>query len=262
MNEGEELEDGELVMRRSAFLALLIYSSSCCADITLSVDLVDPTDNITQPPPGVIAVDVLIDVDREDLWTAGGLRGVVTPEGQALGVTIRYAGTDDPNTPIDDRLFNPGAANRFSTFVTQPRNRDATGRYTNGNAGYAGRYSPPGPTAVSTSNEVNIAWFRPNNEPPRLGVDGAVTRISLDVGAIIGEDPDSVFFAGSQSEATGPIIFLSATDTGTPGTVSASFAHPQLVGLDWAIWYVPEPGMLAPFAVGFCVLPFRAVTRR
>lgn len=242
------------MLKRFLAATFAIAAASAYANVTTSVDLVDASDGITMPPAGVIAIDVMVDADPTDVWTAGGLRGVVTPGGQALGVALRYAGTDDTNTPHDDRLFNPGTANRFSTFFSKPKNRDANGRYTNGAAAVAGRYSPTGPLETSTASEINIAWFAsPPESSTSPSADGAVARVSLDVAGVMALPDFDGFVVGAPGAATGPIIFQSSTDDpNAAGTVSASFDNPTISGLDWAVWYnvIPEPASLALLALG------------
>lgn len=241
-----------MLMRILAVSAVAVASSTF-ADVTTTVDLVDASDGITLPPAGVVAVDVLVDVGADDVWTAGGLRGFVTPAGQGLGVALRYAGTNDSNTPHDDRLFNPGAGNRFSTFFSKPRNRDTAGRYTNGAAAVAGRYSPTGPIETSTATEVSIAWFAsPPEGSQSPSADGAIARIALDVSGVEALPEFGGFVAGALGAATGPIIFQSSTDQGDPGTVSATFDVPVIVGIDWAVWYnvIPEPASLTLLILG------------
>lgn len=246
-------------MRRPVHFAVFALLHLCAlapADVTTWVDLVDPSDNIRQPPAGIISVDVMVDARPDDYWTASGLRGVVTPVGQAEGVAIRYADIpDDPNTPIPDYLMNPGTSDRFVTFFTMERNRDFNGRYTNGNAALAGRYSPPGPSVVATTHALNLTWFYSPPMSDRYPSFGAVARVSLDVATLLDAHPGAEFVVGAPEDATGPIIFLSTTDEGYPGTVSASWDNPQITGLDWAVWYVPEPASVVLLVLAFARRP-------
>lgn len=248
-------------MRLSLVFAALFHSLSF-ADVVHSIDLVDPSDPITQPPPGVISVDIRVDVDPNDMWQAAGLRGVVTPQGQNLGVTIRYGPGDDPNTAYHEELLNPGTANRFVTFFTRPRSgRNSQTRYESAGAALAGRYAPTWPVETATANEINVVWFKspPEDEWPP-GIDGYIARVSLDVSALLESDPGVAFEVGDPGSATAPVIFSSFTENDGPGTVSATWTFPLPTGFDWAIWYVPEPGALTLLAL--CVFPFRAVSRR
>ena len=56
--------------------------------------------------------------------------------------------------------------------------------------------------------------------------------------------PDAQFVVGNPAAATGPIVLLSDTFRNSPGTVSASFDNPAITGLDWAVWYIPEPSAM------------------
>lgn len=243
------------MLKRFLATVLMVAGASAYASVTTTVDLLDPTDGGTQPPAGVTCVDVFIDTINANgsAWTAGGLRGVVTAAGQAAGVSIRYAPTDDANTPRAEQLFNPGTANRFSTFLTKPRGRDVAGRYNNAGAGIAGRYSPTGPIETATATEINAAWFA---SPPETSTspsfDGYIARVALNVADVVALPLFEGFHVGAPSAATGPIIFQSSTDENIPGTVSASFDNPQISGLNWAVWYtlVPEPASLALLALG------------
>ncbi|MCC6361056.1 MAG: hypothetical protein IT450_20130 [Phycisphaerales bacterium] len=246
-------------MRRPVHFAVFALMHLCAlapADVTTWVDLVDPSDNIPQPPPGIISVDVMVDVSLDDLWAASGLRGLITPIGEAESVSIRYAAIpDDPNTPGPDNLFNPGLSDRFITFFSMDRRRGSNGRYTNAGAAYAGRYSPTGPLPVATSHEINLTWFQSPPESDRVSGIGAVGRVSLDVAALLEAHPAAEFVVGAPETANGPIIFLSTTDEGTPGTVSASWNNPNITGVDWAVWYVPEPASVVLLVLAFARRP-------
>ena len=161
------------MLKRFLAATFAMAASAAFASVTTSVDLLDAGDGGTQPPAGVIAIDVFVDASTDDVWTAGGIRGLVTAAGSALNVSLRYAPNDDTNTPRAEQLFNPGTANRFTTFLTKPRVRDGAGRYTNAGAGVAGRYSPTGPIETATATELNAAWFA---SPPE-------TSTSLPAGA-------------------------------------------------------------------------------
>ncbi|MCC6359661.1 MAG: hypothetical protein IT450_13025 [Phycisphaerales bacterium] len=234
--------------------AVRVYSS-----VTTRVDLLDSSDGGAQPPPGILCVDELIDVSRDDVWTAGGMRAFVTPAGLLDGVTIRYSAVpDDPNTPHIETLLSPGTADRFVTFVTQPRERDAESRYVTSGAQVAGRFSPTGPIERATGTEFNAAWFAtppPNSTSP--SVDGAVARVAIDISMLLANHPlFEAFHVGDPETATGPIILESSTTEGIFGTVNASFDAVHIQGIDWAVWYteVPEPASIVLLSLSLAVL--------
>ncbi|GMU83491.1 MAG: hypothetical protein AMXMBFR47_33610 [Planctomycetota bacterium] len=244
-------------MRSILPLALIAAGTAASASVSLSVDLVDPADGITQPPPGVIAIDILADLSPDDGWVAAGFYGLVTPLGQAEGVTLRYAPDNEPNNPSPEYLLNPGTANRFVTFITRPRLRDGDIRYTIAGAAIAGAYATGGPVAVADPLELDVRWFTSAPEPPP-SVDGAIARISLDVSALLDSHPGAAFATGRPADATGPIIFQSEHPSGGGlGTVSVSYDDPTVHGLDWAVWYVPEPAPLACLLIAAVTLRSR-----
>ncbi|GMU83494.1 MAG: hypothetical protein AMXMBFR47_33640 [Planctomycetota bacterium] len=234
-------------------------AASAFASVTTTVDLVDPSDGITQPPPGILAVDVLIDVSPDDTWTAAGIGAEVTSIGRNAGVSLRYAPDVEPNSPQPNYLINPGVENRFVTFLTRPRDRDSIERYEDAGAAIGGRYAGAGgPIASASAFDLNVGWFR---NPPAMStspsVDGAIMRVALNVADLLVANPGATFAAGSVADAAGPIIFSSDLgEFGIPGTASVSFDNPTPRGLNWAVWYIPEPATLV------IVLPAAAILRR
>ena len=237
------------MLKRFLATILMAAGATAYASVTTTVDMVDPSDPITQPPAGVTCVDVFIDTTNAagSAWTAGGLRGVVTAAGQAAGVAILYAPTDDTNTPRAEQLFNPGTGNRFSTFLTKPRGRDVNGRYTNAGAGIAGGYNPTAPLETATATEVNAAWFAaPPETAASVGVDGYIARVALRTAGV-----SLPIGAGTDVPAGATVIFESTGfDSGVAGSVSAAFDQPTPSGINWFVWYVPEPASLALLGLG------------
>src|SRR5262245_36597469 len=118
------------MLTRCAILApaLAALALHATASVTITVDIVDPSDGISQPPPGILCVDVLVDVTPGDSWTAGAVW-----VDAFHGARFVYAyGSLDPNDPPWSGLVNPGSANRFVSFVSEPRGRDADERFTDG----------------------------------------------------------------------------------------------------------------------------------
>lgn len=242
------------MLKRFLATALLATATSAFASVTTSVDLVDASDGISMPPAGVTCIDVFIDTTNAagSAWTAAGIRGVVTAAGQSAGVSLLYTGTDDTNTPHNEGLFNPGAGNRFVTFLSKPKaNRDTTGRYTNAGAAAAGGYNPTAPTETALPNELNVAYFAsPPETATSVGVDGYIARIALNTAGIAQE-----IGAGSQVPADATVIFASeGFDSGVAGTVSAAFDQAVPAGINWYVWYVPEPASLALIGLGALAL--------
>ncbi|MCC6357849.1 MAG: hypothetical protein IT450_03830 [Phycisphaerales bacterium] len=247
-----------LVLR--SLIAGATSAASAFASVTTTVDLVDPSDGITQPPLGIIAIDVLVDVSPDDVWAAAGTRVFVTPAGRADGVQLIYAPPNEPNSPIPYPILNPGVDHRFVTFLSQPSPRDADGRYTNGSVAVAGRYYPGGggPNPTITPTEFNVAWVcwpPPNANSP--SVDGAIARVAIDVSTVLDSHPGAWFEVGDRGDAAGPIVVESATFENIPGTVSASFDVPTPRGIDWAVWYIPEPAPIAIFLIAAVALRSR-----
>src|SRR5262245_8863029 len=161
-----------MFFRPIAVICGLAAASAALASVTISVDRLDPTDGGNQPPAGVVCVDIFVHVTPGDTWTSGGIRALAQN-----GATLRYA--TDPNTGAN-RLTNPGTNNRFVSFFSKPRARDANNRYANGSATSTGRYSPSGPIATAGPTEVNVAWTA---SPPETvdspTVDGYVFRLAI-----------------------------------------------------------------------------------
>lgn len=233
-----------MLKRFIATAVALAASSAAMATVVVTADILDPTDGGNQPPAGVLSVDILVDCEI-GAWTASGVRAVTSN-----GATLRYAA--DPNTgaPV---LVNPGTANRFVTFFSRPRPRDADARYTNGAAATAGRYSPTGPTPTTTPGEVNVAYF--SSPPPTIGspaVDGAVFRISINLPAGISAD-QCILTPGTTTPPTShPITLLTSVggQGDDRGSVAATFDAPQVTGLNWVVSAIPEPASLALLVLG------------
>ena len=229
------------MFQRALVTAVMAVSGwHALGQVVPSVSL-DPTS-----PVGRVTADIFVDLEPTDAWTAAGLRAVTMN-----GATFHYGGSDDPNTAFPDQIEGPynndPVTDRYVTCVSRPKpGRNSNDRFNNNEgATVIGRYSPPGPLdmTVATPTAFNAAWF---SDPPATqgsaSVDGYIARVSLDVNAPIG----AIFgIGGTQSIPAGAtVILLSERNPGTNdlGFMTASFDVPLLVGFDWAIWYVPEPG--------------------
>src|SRR5262245_32534682 len=111
-------------MRARGLLSLPFLTFVANAQVIVSVDALSEGEGQLPPTPSIVCVDVIVDVANTDVWTASGLHG------EALGgATLIYSHDPDSGDVI---LTNPGVENRFITFFSKPRGRDATARFTNG----------------------------------------------------------------------------------------------------------------------------------
>lgn len=224
-----------------SLVSITIFCATAYGDVAIEVDVLDDPGEGTLPPPLVAVVDVLVDVSADDAWSAGGFRGLAVN-----GARLRYA--TDPNSGVP-ALFSPGAANRFVTFVSRPRPRDADSRFNTSGAAIAGRYCPTGPEPVANPTVINVAYFA--NPPVTAGspsVDGAVIRLAIDApvpGPYVVRRLDEV-------EPGDLLLFISDCDGGAVGTAAATYDVPAVTGFDWALVRpIPEPatGALAATAI-------------
>ena len=234
------------MLKRFLATVMMVAGTSAYAAITTSVDMVDPTDGIAQPPAGVTCVDVFVDTTNAagSAWTASGLRGVVTAAGQAAGVAILYDEADS-NRP----LIQAGLDAKFLTTLSKPRGRDANGRWTLAGSAIAGRYNPTGPIHTQTATEINVAYFAsPPENAQSLGVDGYIARVAL---STAGVPAGQTIGAGREAPAGATVIFQSVgAEAGVAGNVNAAFDAPAPTGINWSVWYVPEPASMALLGLG------------
>ena len=137
-----------MLKRFLATAAAMTASSIALAQGVASIDLLDPSDGaaFTGMSANLRAVDIFFNVEPTDVWTAAGIRAL-TENGASL---VYFDG--DANAPgIQPGLFNGGTANKFTTMLSKPRNRDAAGRFTNAGAAPAGAYDPAAGVPVTTA---------------------------------------------------------------------------------------------------------------
>lgn len=234
-------------MHRAIFLAMWSLLVGTTAAETILIDLVDPSDPVLQPPPGIVVVDVAADTAANDEWVAAGLRGQT-----AAGVRLVYAEGGDPNDPFAI-YTRPGVDQRFVTFfsnVYRESNRDTRIRYEGTNwcdATLAGQYCTfaqvPG---VFEDDEVDVAWFAHYGNQPPACWDAPpsptfiwIMRIALDVSAI-SSLIDSEFVACRQVDAPDGFVpvFQSGCDLelSALGFVYATWNIPVLRGFDWGVY--------------------------
>lgn len=154
----------------------------CCAvaavraDTIVSIDKLDSTDGFPMPDPGIVVVDVHVDVAPNDRFVGIGFRAIALN-----GATFVYA--HDPNG--DPILSAPGVENRFATFASRPRGRDADARFRVG-AGLnpAGGFCIPLPFPVIEDAVVDAALF---GGDATEGGDGWVCRFAVDLSGVANE---------------------------------------------------------------------------
>lgn len=235
--------------------------SQCCAVLWLAsvpssfaqllagFDILDGSDPGAPSPEGIVVVDFWVDEWwLQDRFTAAGIRAQTYN-----GATFRYKYMSDPNSPAPfPVVFNPGRDDRFVTCFSENWPRNSTARFENAMAAAAGGYCPPAPTTTISEELLNIAYFQ---SPPYLHnypMVGYVARIALDVSGL--GAPNSaygVFQLGLEPTGAIPVMISDCPGASDPpGTVWASFDHPQLTGRDWGVFIVPEPASVWPLFVG------------
>lgn len=235
-----------------------VFSSICSiafaafanGQVTVSVDLLDPSETSGTIPSNLKVVDVFVDVAATDTWIAAGLRVVTSG-----GARLRYFEGDANRPIIQPTLFNPGIENKFLTSASRPRSRDEAERFTNAGAAAAGGYNPPVPTVTMTQSELSVSYFQsplPTSTSP--SVDGFIARIAIDIANISFQgNPTWGLGVPSSAPQGANIVLLSVpppNGNANPGTASATFDDRSLVGLDWAMWWViPEPGTFGMLVV-------------
>lgn len=238
-----------MLKRFLATATAMAASSIALAQGTATVDLLNPAETTGTIPANFRVVDIFIDVATTDTWTAAGLRAVTEN-----GATLNYFDADANVPDVQPGLFNVGAANKFVTSLSKPRQRDVNGRFTNAGAAAAGAYDPPGSSPVNTASELNVAYFAsPPETPGSASVDGYIGRVSVNIAGVAGA-PDNYDLWGAGPIASipaGATVVLRSVPVNQPGgTATATFDVPALNFSSWAMWYVPEPSSLALLVLG------------
>lgn len=214
------------------------------------MDLLNPDETSGTIPANFRIVDVYVNIAPDDMWTAGGIRA--TTENSA---ELNYFDTD-LNTPgIEPGLFNGGVANKFHTMLSIPRGRDVSSRFAFGRAAAAGAYDPVGTTPVTAPNELNIAYFAVKSDFPPRSVDGYIARVSVDISGVpeIPGYPISDYAnwgAGPTVPLGAVVVLRSEPQNASFGTAVSTWDFPQFNGLNWAMYYIPEPATLTLLTIG------------
>lgn len=240
-----------------AFLALPALGGG-----TMAVDLLTPADpGFAGIPSNYRCVDIYVDLGNNavDEWRVGGIQamtadlGVAGPSGDGEFVYF----DSDANTPGHQLgLVNPGFESRFTTSLSKPYRRNNASRFENAGVVAPHGYQPPTPFFVANPHELNVGYwdYAPVNVP---GPDGYVARLAIDIAAIEAPGIDLADYdnwgvcAIAQIPPAAHLVLVSQPPTGTlfPATMFMSMEHWQFPtqGINWALWYVPEP------ATGFCL---------
>lgn len=220
--------------RIAVILAFCVASTIAAADISIRADILTAAEE--PDPPGLIVIDILVDVSDDDTWTATGLR--ITTANQAR---LSYA--HDPNT-AEPVLVNPGVVNRYVTSVSHPAARLGVGRFQNSRAIVAGAYCPSSPAAIASPTELNVAYFAVPS-PDLVGRDGAVARIVIEHNYTACFSPGCAIGIFPVDEV--PLwatTVIARCETfrcdDRPGMVAGSTAHPEPAGHSWVFAMGPE----------------------
>lgn len=220
---------------------------------TVSVDLLDPAEAGEDIPPYLRVVDVFVDFSTSDIWTFGGIRATT-----AAGATLTYH-DGDANTPgLQPRLIAPGWDDRFLTSIGRPHSRNARSRFSDEWVGIAGGYSPPAPISTVELEELSVGWTTAGiiENPPRPV--GYVARISVDISGVPDAPADLEFWGVGTEAPLGATVVLDSRPqpftSPRPGTGVETEDYPNLTGLNWQLWFVPEPGTIALSVLGIILI--------
>ena len=237
--------------RQFVFIAIaLLTCSRGFAQGTVSVDLLNHEETSGAIPANFRIVDVYVEMTNTDLWMASGIRAATE-----AGATLNFV-DGDANTPgIQPQLFNVGTDSSFYTSLSRPRGRDSSWRFTNAQAAAAGGYDPVTPAPDATPALLNVSYFA---SPPKTfdpSIDGYIARLSVDVSDVmeIPGFPKSDYAnwgAGLTAPPGAVVVLRSEPLTRDFGTVISTFNVPQLHGLNWVVFYIPEPATLALLTTG------------
>lgn len=220
-------------------LAVIGTVPSVLGSITAIVDKLDPSDGIPLPPPSMLIVDVSIDASDDDAFAGIGINAVTSS-----GAEFIYAYGNDPNEPNGGVLGSaPGAENRFVTFFSRPRPRDADGRfgpsaYVTTGSRYCGGAAP-----IFAATQLN-AWGVPLGY--ETGRDGYVLRIALDLSEVVEPafqlDSDSIVVSTSRLADAFTILETSCSGSFADGVEVSTQSPTGIISFGFGIYGIPEPG--------------------
>jgi hypothetical protein len=224
-------------MRRALlpFGTLILSAAPLLADLQATVDLLDPSDGGPQAPAGVLVLDLLVDVDDGDAWTASGLAASTVGSS-----TIIYSDTD-PNNPLQ----NPGVNDQFTTSISLVLPRFGAARFEDGGALILGSDCPLSNHAYVEPHRVVVSWSYVPDRPcaERPSADGAIARVAveLDPALICDGDVNCCFAVYAPDEIPDEAVPVLEASCERPGSFGP-------FGLAWATCDIPQIATL-PFIV-------------
>lgn len=230
----------------STLVLTLMSATLASAEVQFTLDKLDSMDGLPLPPASRVVVDLFVNVTSDDAYSAGGLNGSV-----GSGARLVY-GYDDFGNAMGTA---PGTADRFVSFLSQPRARNADARFGIGAAvGLLGYCTDP---LVLDSVAIDAAGLVP--APHDNGRDGWVLRIAIDLSNVT--DPafqtDSADIVVSQTQIPGAVVLF---ETYCQGQFDAGAAVVTENGayyeFGFGIYGIPEPGSV------FLLLPTLWLIRR
>lgn len=155
----------------ASIVLILLSTVTASADATPRFIVLEPPDGL--PPPGVLVMDIVLDVDPTDVWLTATMNVTTRGENQLL-----YAPQEDPNQPV---VVNPGRANAFVCSISAPLPRLGNERFDNGRAAVLGRDCPLSVTPLFSPIRLSVSWYDQFLAPcwERDSRSGAIARIAV-----------------------------------------------------------------------------------
>ncbi|MCC6359809.1 MAG: hypothetical protein IT450_13775 [Phycisphaerales bacterium] len=230
--------------------AAILLCQSALASITVQVDKLGASDGIPMPPANLVVIDIAAEPSSNDAFS-----GIGCWARTANGARLEYA--HDPNGVVPTA---PGTENRFVTFFSRPRGRDADARFGSGAVlAVAGRYSG-GVVPIFEPFLADAALFdSPGSPPGQPGPAGWVGRFVLDLSSATDprfqSDSPAIVIAETPPVNSIPLLEFSAP-AGIPGLYVWSENNAS-TELNFGVYgIIPEP------ATTTCLLIFGSVLLR
>lgn len=228
----------------------ILVCQSALASITVQVDKLDAADGLPMPAANLVVIDIAAEPSSNDAFSTIGFRATADN-----GARLEYA--HDPNGVVPTA---PGTENRFVTFFSRPRSRNADGRFGAGASLFVGGRYYGGATAEFTPFSANAFLFiAPGPPPGQPGPAGWVGRFVLDLSTVT--DPqfqtDSSAIVIAESPPANSVLLLEfSTPASAPGLLVTS-ANNARAELNFGVYgIIPEP------ATAICLLALGGILLR